>query len=130
MARQPVGWIRPLRAIRGGLVDALADGALRSRLALTCSVILGATVFYMVAEGWRWIDALYFAVVTIATVGYGDLVPATDAGKLFTIAYVIVGVGLFVATAAALAEHVFARARRHRLAAERRRDPGAPPDEV
>lgn len=36
------------------------------------SLIDVATVFYHVQEGWRWIDTLYFSVITISTVGYGD----------------------------------------------------------
>lgn len=47
-------------------------------------------------EGWRWIDALYFSVTTLATVGLGDLAPQTDAGKLFTVMYILTGVGLLV----------------------------------
>ena len=52
------------------------------------------TVFYRFVEGFSWIDAYYFSVVTLATVGYGDLAPRTTAGKLFTTFYIFVGVGL------------------------------------
>jgi voltage-gated potassium channel Kch len=37
------------------------------------TVLLGATAFFHVAEGLSWLDALYFVVVTVATVGYGDI---------------------------------------------------------
>ncbi len=40
---------------------------------------------------------MYFSVTTISTVGIGDLSPQTDFGKLFTIIYIFVGVGVFVA---------------------------------
>lgn len=40
------------------------------------------------------VDALYFAIVTMTTVGYGDLVPRTAASKLFTCAFVFTGFGL------------------------------------
>lgn len=52
--------------------------------------------------GRHVVDALYFTVVTMTTVGYGDLAPTTVAGKLFTSAFVFAGlaiVDLFLATA-------------------------------
>ena len=58
-------------------------------------VVLGiGTVFYRFVEGFSWIDAYYFSVVTLATVGYGDLAPKTAVGKLFTTFYIFVGVGI------------------------------------
>gem|GEM_PF-1539417 len=51
------------------------------------------TVAYMFFEGWRGLDALYFSTVTLATVGFGDVAPQTDAGKIFTILYILIGVG-------------------------------------
>jgi hypothetical protein len=43
-------------------------------------------------EGWPLLDSIYFLTVTITTVGYGDMVPETDAGKIFTVAYALVGI--------------------------------------
>jgi len=57
------------------------------------------TVFYHYIEHLTWLDSLYFTVVTLATVGYGDIVPKTDLGKLFTIFYIIIGITIFVALA-------------------------------
>lgn len=57
------------------------------------------TVFYHFVENLKWLDSLYFTVVTLATVGYGDITPKTDAGKLFTIFYIIIGITIFVALA-------------------------------
>ena len=42
--------------------------------------------------------------MTIATVGFGDLAPKTTLGKLFTVGYVVCGLGLFVAMAPAIAD--------------------------
>jgi hypothetical protein len=39
---------------------------------------------------------VYFSVTTLATVGLGDLAPATDAGELFTVMYILTGVGILV----------------------------------
>jgi voltage-gated potassium channel len=76
-------------------------------LALLAAVaIISGTGFYTLVEGLRLVDALYFSVVTLTTVGYGDFAPQTDVGKLFTAVYVLVGVGIllaFVTTVAAKA---------------------------
>lgn len=58
--------------------------------------ILSGTMFYSRFEDLRWLDALYFSVITLTTIGYGDFVPSTDLGKVFTIGYVITGVGIIV----------------------------------
>lgn len=100
----------PLRDLGDGFRAAFADRRVRALVALSGILIGGASTFYRWAEGWGWLDAVYFSVVTIATIGYGDLAPQTVSGKLFTICYVLCGLGLFVATATAIAERIVARA--------------------
>ncbi len=60
------------------------------------TVSLGS-VFYHFVEGWSWLDSVYFSVMTLTTVGYGDLTPQSDWSKLFTILYVLTGIGLIFA---------------------------------
>jgi voltage-gated potassium channel Kch len=60
-------------------------------------VLAGGTVFYHFVEKFSWVNAWYFCVVTLSTVGYGDIVPRTDIGKLFTTFYIIIGVGIITA---------------------------------
>lgn len=57
-------------------------------------MIGGGMMFYHNVEGWSWLDAAYFCIVTLATVGYGDIHPVTPYGRLFTIIYIILGVAL------------------------------------
>ena len=83
------------------------DPEFRALLVLFLVLLAGATGFYARIEGWSLLDSLYFSVVTVATVGYGDFTPHTAAGKVFTILYLIVGVGLFVSLAGKLAVGVF-----------------------
>jgi hypothetical protein len=68
-------------------------------------IIAVGTIAYMTLEGWSPVDALYFSVVTLATVGFGDLTPTTDAAKLFTVGYILAGVGIIAAFASELAKH-------------------------
>ena len=68
---------------------ALVTGSLAIILLLT----LGTAVYQSV-EGWSMIDALYFTASTLTTVGYGDIVPQTEIGKIFTIIYMFSGIGV------------------------------------
>ncbi len=70
--------------------------AFRSALLLAAMILLSGTIFYRSIEGWSWVDSFYFSVTTASTVGLGDLAPKTDAGKLFTVLYIFVGVGVFI----------------------------------
>lgn len=101
--------LTPVRDLWLGVLSALTAPSVLRILALVFTLITGASVFYHFVEGWTWLDAIYFSVMTIATVGFGDLAPRTDLGKLFTIVYVIMGLGLFVAAASAVAQAVIAR---------------------
>ena len=75
----------------------------RALLLLYAALLLIGTVFYARAEGWSVLDAMYFCVVTLATVGYGDFAPRTSVGKAFTMVYILIGAGVFVVLAAELA---------------------------
>ena len=99
-----------LSGIAFGIVQGLRTPSVQVLLALTLALIGCATIAYRLLEGWRWIDALYFSVVTIATVGYGDLAPKTDGGKLFTVCYIMMGIGLFVSFASALSRQIIENA--------------------
>ena len=58
-------------------------------------IIAGGTVFFHHVEGWSWLDSYFFTVVTLSTVGYGELVPATPMGKIGTTVFILVGLGIF-----------------------------------
>lgn len=100
-----------LGVIFGGLGAAWSDATTRTLIGITALFILMASVFYMLVEGWRFLDALFFSVATISTVGYGDLVPQTVAGRIFTIGFIFSGIGVFVVTAASIADKVIRHAR-------------------
>jgi voltage-gated potassium channel Kch len=67
-------------------------------------ILLLGTVFYHFAEGWSWLDSLYFSVITLSTVGYGDFSPTTAISKIFTSVYIFLGISVFVSFASMLAK--------------------------
>jgi voltage-gated potassium channel len=75
-------------------------------LTVVALITLAGAAVFSVLEGWSFTNAVYFAVVSMATVGYGDLAPKTPAGRLFTIGFLMVSVGVFVMAVTTLAEAV------------------------
>lgn len=67
--------------------------------------LFGGATFYYYIENWRYLDAVYFSAYTMTTVGYGDFVPKTDAGKIFTIFYAFAGVGIALYGLSIIATH-------------------------
>ena len=74
----------------------LRDDDYKEILVTSSIVIAIGTIFYHYQEGWRWIDSLYFSVITLTTIGYGDFSPQTDLGKIFTLFYIIIGLGMIL----------------------------------
>ena len=70
------------------------NGQFRGLVVVTAATVMLGTIFYWRVEGWSVLDSLYFCVITLATVGHGELAPATRAGKAFTTLYVLAGVGI------------------------------------
>jgi voltage-gated potassium channel len=95
-------------------------------------LVLTGTLFYWRFEDWTIIQALYFSIVTLTTVGYGDLTPTSDGTQIFTIIYILTGLGILVALLAAVAEHYVTQKAERGRARERlsaRRHRGRPTEE-
>ena len=54
-------------------------------------IVIGMCVFH-VLEDWTWIQCFYYAVITLTTVGYGDLTPTTDLSRFVAAWYILIGV--------------------------------------
>jgi voltage-gated potassium channel len=60
---------------------------------LIAGLLAVGTVGFRLVEGWSWFTCLYFTVITLGTIGYGEPDGMTDAGRVFTIVLVLGGVG-------------------------------------
>ncbi len=65
--------------------------------ALAIWIASGTLIFHRL-EDWTWIQAFYFSVATMTTVGYGDLVPTRDITRLCVAIYILSGVSVVVAS--------------------------------
>ena len=98
-----------------GTVDQRVREHASKLLALSAVVlILAGTISYRLLEDWSWVDSLYFSVIAVTTVGFGDLTPSTDSSKLFTVFYVLTGIAI-------ISLWLNERLRRHGMKAARRR---------
>ena len=84
--------------------DGLKDPEFRSLFYWVAGFLALGTWFYARVEKWSILDSLYFSVITLTTVGYGDFSPQTSAGKIFTMIYVLIGLGLISGFVFLLAE--------------------------
>jgi voltage-gated potassium channel len=78
---------------RGDLYDALAR--LRPPLILTILLLLTGTVGYMSIDDFPFLDALYMTVISVATVGFGEVHPLSEVGRLFTMGLIVSGFSVF-----------------------------------
>ena len=92
---EEIGRVHPVRNLF--LLDVLRDRDSRPTILWAVGTLLAGMFFYHWVEGWSLLDALYFCVVSLATVGYGDLTPTTPGSRIFTIFYLINGIGILLA---------------------------------
>jgi len=69
---------------------------------------LGGGAAFAAVEGVSTWDGVYWAVTTMSTVGYGDVAPVTNAGRVIAIAVMVIGIGFLSILIGAAAERFFA----------------------
>lgn len=79
-----------------GLHRAWSKPNFRSTLLAALLILLSGTFFYSRVEGWSLLDSLYFCVMHLTTIGTVNLSPSTDASKIFTMFYLIIGIGVYL----------------------------------
>ena len=79
-------------------------------LSIASLIIVGVgSVVMRHLEDLDWIDSIYFSIIALTTVGFGDITPETDAGKIFTIFYLIMGIAIIAALINTVIKYFIAR---------------------
>ncbi|HEY9683221.1 MAG TPA: NAD-binding protein [Oculatellaceae cyanobacterium] len=77
---------------------ATANTSLRRRIAIDVSRATGllcfGTIGFMLCEHWSFVDSLYMTVTTMTTVGFGEVHPLDETGKIFTIVFILCSVAV------------------------------------
>ena len=76
--------------------DVWKDVEFRILFVLIMLLLLTGAIFYSEVEGYDLIDSLYFSVMIMSTIGYGELTLSTSTAKIFTIVYAFVSIGVFI----------------------------------
>ena len=80
---------------------------LRGIMALLTVLAIGVVGFKVIeGEDWTWMDAAYMAVITMSTVGFEEVRPLSEPGRMFSMVIIITGVGAFAYTFATLGEQL------------------------
>ncbi len=93
---------------------------LRWLVALLAAAVAYGVTGYMFVEGWGFVDSLFMTVITLTTVGFGEVRPLDAGGQVFTITLLMLGVGTVFVTISLTARWVAevqigSRSRRKRM---------------
>ena len=88
--------------------------------AVFVGLLIAGTMGFHFLEEWSILDSAYMTVITLTTVGYGDLVPISPMGKAFTMVLILGGVGTMAFALTGLYETLLSDDARHRWTQRRR----------
>lgn len=79
---------------------------LRTSLLTLVAVMVVGVVGFRTIEGWTWLESLWMAVITLTTIGFGEIHPLSDRGRVFTLLYILLAVGAATYAVAQLTGYV------------------------
>ncbi len=106
--------------------SSLAAGTLLSGVSLLLLIGYAMIGTYMLGNDFNppiksWTNTLYFVVVTLSTVGYGDITPRTDDAKLFVVSLIILGITVFATSISTVIVPLIGSRMERLLAGEKKR---------
>ena len=84
----------------------ILESKIRLAIGLIFLVILSGIVGFRFLYDYTWVDALYMTIITISTVGYGEVQPMGAYGKIFTSVFIVSGLFIFGFGLSTITEHI------------------------
>jgi len=75
-------------------------------ITLLIALLFIGVLGYRTIAGYNWVDALYMTVITIATVGYGEVTPLDDTAKLFTVFLILTSIAIIAFSLSVITEYI------------------------
>lgn len=69
---------------------------------------IGVVGFHFIAD-MKWVDAIYMTIITVTTVGYGEVSPLDEEAKLFTVFLIVISVFVFAYAISVITEYILSR---------------------
>lgn len=91
--------LRLLATLIGDAVQSLVarespkGGETTTALILGSVFLFGGALVFVFLEDWSYIEAIYFTVITLTSIGFGDYLPSSTASRVFTMFFIILGLG-------------------------------------
>jgi voltage-gated potassium channel len=73
---------------------------------LLFSIVIIGTIGYILIEDYTVIEALYMTIITMSTVGFGEVDPLSDAGRIFTFFLIVISFGIFAYAVTTLTRYI------------------------
>ena len=89
------------------MIDIGSRNPIWTALVLLLGVITTGTCGYMILEGYNALEGLYMTIITVTTVGFGEVRPLSDLGRGFTTLLILIGFGALAFVGHSLAESLF-----------------------
>ena len=93
-------------AARIGARDPSQGRRAKLALGILIALTLFGTLGFMLVERLGFVDALYMAIITLSTVGFQEVAPSSEAGRIYTIGFIFVGVGTALYAVMNIAEYL------------------------
>lgn len=107
--------------MKKGHLDTIRYQIIAAGLAMIALISAGTIVFHRL-EDWSWASSFYFSIVTLTTVGYGDLVPTSDLTRVITAIFILMGSTIVLSAVAVIgSQYLELRGDRVRERHERRK---------